>query len=262
MSTVYAYISSIFIGIICGILGVIIYEKNWLIISGGIAHTAFGGIGIALYAGFNPMIGAAGFSLGSAVLIANKYKEKTDITISILWAAGMAIGTIFYSLSDNQTKSIGDYLFGDISAMSANDFIYLVIMTVGIMFLLIMFYNVVLFYLSDREYCSIRGINVKLIDNILLIIISLSIVSMLRMLGIILVIALLSAPIATAVKFTSNFMHRIILSAAISVISVFIGVLSVEYFGINSGASIALVACLIYFASSFICKIRDKKTYI
>jgi len=258
----YPYISCIFIAIICAILSVIIYEKNWLILTGGIAHTAFGGIGVGIYAGFNPMIGAAGFSLASALLIANKFKEKTEVTISILWASGMAIGTIFYNLAENPSAQITDYLFGDIMNISNGSMIFLIILSIIVLALFYMYRDLLILYLSDREYCSVRGINVKILDNIILIIVAMAVVAMLKLVGIILIIALLAAPIAIAVKLSNDFTHRIFISGLISLISSLLGVLIADKFLVNSGASIALVSCFIYLLSSFIPKKSNKHIHI
>src|SRR5574344_249746 len=121
-----AVIASVLASIICGIIGVIIIEKKLIMMSGGIAHTAYGGVGLGYLCGFEPMIGAVLFSVGAAFgigAIKRRGGVNTDVIIALLWSTGMALGTAFIGFMDGYPPDMSSYLFGNILTVTKSDLI-------------------------------------------------------------------------------------------------------------------------------------------
>ena len=110
-----ALISTLLIGISCGLVGTYIVAKRMVFISGGITHASFGGLGLSYYLGLSPMLGATAFSILSALgilFLSDSKKLKEDSLIGIFWSAGMAIGILFIYLTPGYAPNLMSYLFG------------------------------------------------------------------------------------------------------------------------------------------------------
>ena len=128
-----AVIASVFAGIICGIIGVIIVEKKLLMLSGGIAHTAYGGVGLGYLLGFEPLIGAGLFSVTAAVAIGTirrKNSRNSDVIIAVLWSLGMALGIVFTEIMPGYPPDMSSYLFGNILSVKNSDLYMIIILTI------------------------------------------------------------------------------------------------------------------------------------
>lgn len=231
--------------------------------SGGIAHTSFGGVGLGYFLGIEPIIGAFFFALAAAVgigYIGKKSDRGSDIATGIFWSAGMALGILFISLTPGYPPDISSYLFGDILTVSKTDLLLTLILDAAVVFFIIAFYNCFRAYLFDDEFAAVIKINVNLINNILHVLIALTIVILIRAVGIVLVLALLTAPAAIARLFSGNLKTIMILSVLISLLLCFAGLWVSYRFNIASGASIALLSAILYFAAHIVKKISEKKT--
>ncbi len=245
-----ALIASLLCSVICGVIGVIIYEKKLVMMSGGIAHTAYGGVGLGYLLNFNPLLGAGIFSVTSALIIGTinrKTKTNTDIIISLFWSLGMASGVIFTSLIDGYPPDMNAYLFGNILSVSENDIKLMLILAVIILILTITFFNSWKAYMFDSEFAKIRGLSTSFFEYLLLILTALSVVVLIRAVGIILVIALLSAPTATASLLTKKLQFRMIISFLFCAVFCISGLIISYNFGISSGAAIVFVSVITYF---------------
>ncbi|MCD4656452.1 MAG: metal ABC transporter permease, partial [Planctomycetes bacterium] len=113
--------AAVLASIVCGIIGSFIVVRKIVFVTGGISHTAYGGIGIAYFVGMNPLIGATIFSVLAGFLISwihSSFKERTDTLIGILWASGMSIGILFINLTPGYAPNLMSYLFGSILGIS------------------------------------------------------------------------------------------------------------------------------------------------
>lgn len=248
--------------IICGIIGVIITEKRILMLSGGIAHTAYGGVGLGYLIGIEPIIGALLFSTASAVIIGNINRKKniqSDIIISILWSAGMALGIAFTGLMPGYPPDMNSYLFGNILSVSRNDILVLGILSLITLIIFLIFQNDWKAYLFDPSFAEISGINTAFLEYTLLILVALCVVVLIKAVGIILCLALLSTPAACASLLTKRLNTRIISSIVFTLIFNIAGLVFSYYLGIASGATIVLVAVITYFSILLISGIRKKR---
>ena len=218
--------------------------------SGGIAHTAYGGVGLGYLLGFEPIIGAGIFSIVSAVII-GKINRKTniqsDIIISLLWSMGMALGVAFTALMPGYPPDMNSYLFGNILSVTMSDIYSIFILSIITLIFTITFWQDWKSFLFDKDFAYVMGINTAFLEYSLLFLVALCIVVLIRVVGIILVIALLSAPAACASLLTKTLKNRMLLSVAFCIAFCIIGLTLSYYLGIPSGATIVFTAVITYF---------------
>lgn len=238
-----AILTGIMVSIICGLTGPFIVRKKMVFISGGLSHSAFGGLGIAYWLGVNPLYGAMVFVLSAAVILGfaeEGNNDGHDLFIGILWAIGMAVGIVFIHMTPGYAPNLMTFLFGDILTVSRHDvyitFILFCIVSgsVGIFFK--GFVSIAL----DEEYARVRKLPVRLLNSGLLILIALSVVALIHAVGIILVIALLTIPVAIAEEISFHFKTIMAVSILTGIFVCIVG-LTISYFiEFPSGASIIL----------------------
>lgn len=245
-----AFYAALIASVICGIIGTIITEKNMIMLSGGIAHTSYGGVGFGYLLGFNPLLGALIFSVTSALgigVLSKKDKKSSNVFIALFWSLGMALGVIFISLMDSYPPDINGYLFGDILSVSNTDLWFILALAIAVVAFVLLMYNNLKSYLFDKDYYGLKGNKKNTLDYILLILVAFSVVLLIKICGIILILAMLAAPAATAKLYTKKFHSRIILSIGFGILFSLIGLVLSYYLNISSGASIGASAVLIYF---------------
>ena len=257
-----AVIAGILASIIASIIGMVVIEKKLVMLTGGVAHTAFGGVGLGYLVGFEPILGGGIFAVIASIVIGSLKKKNdklTDVFIAVFWAVGMALGTVFISLSSGYAPDLSSYLFGNILTVTKLEVIILAVLAVLITATFIVNVKYVQGYLFDEEFLQVRKVNVRLIEIITHILIALSVVVLIKITGIILVLALLAVPSATSIIISKRFVPRVIISAIIGVIYCFIGISLSYEVGLPTGATIIIVSSVIYFIISLINKIAFKK---
>jgi zinc transport system permease protein len=244
-----AFISALLASIACGFIGTYIVARRIVFISGGITHSSFGGIGISYYLGFNPVLGAAIFSILSALgieYISKKTEVREDSAIGILWSLGMALGIIFIFLTPGYSPNLMTYLFGSILTVNATDLLLMGLNTLIIVVFFLIFYRIILYISFDEEFARAHKVPVVFFNNILLIMVALTIVLSIRVVGIILVISFLTLPQTTANIFTKDFKKMIGLSVLFGCLGSFSGLIISYYANIPSGASIIFSFAIIF----------------
>ena len=245
----HALLGSLFASIACGIIGTYIVTRRLVFISGGITHASFGGIGIGLYTGISPILGAAIFSVLSAFGVEWLSKRKDmreDSAIAVFWTFGMAVGIIFSFLAPGFTPDLSTFLFGNILTITLSDIWMLAILSLVLIGFFTCFLTTIIYIAFDREYARSQRIPVRLFEYILMMFIALTIVSCLRMIGIVLVISLLTLPQMTSKLFTHSFKKIIFMSIGIGFMSCIGGLLLSYQLQVPSGASIIFFSILVY----------------
>lgn len=250
-----AVFTAILAAIICSIIGTIIVEKKLVSMSGGIAHASFGGIGMGYFLGIEPIFGGLIFAVITSLGVARikrKLGTNIDTAVSMFWAAGMALGILFIGLTPGYPPDMTSYLFGNILAVN-NLYLYIMLGLTIITFIIISFaFNYWKIYLFDEEYARIIGIKVIVLEIILYILISLCIVILIKVVGVILSIAMLTIPPAIAKIFTNDLKKSMILSGILGLIFNLSGLTLSYYIDLPSGATIILFAIVSYFCVSAI----------
>ena len=240
-----ALIAGVLISIAAGIIGSLVVVNKITFLTGGIAHSSYGGIGLAIYLGIPVLFGATVFAVITAVLIAIitlKNRNRIDAIIGMMWASGMAIGIIFVDLTPGYNVDLMSYLFGSIIAVSSEDLIYMFILDIFIISIIIFFYKQILAVSYDSEFASLRGINVKFFYTLILILSALCVVAAIKAVGLILVIALLTIPTYLAETFATKLSSMMIISSILATMFTISGLVVSYFYDISSGASIIMVA--------------------
>lgn len=243
-----ALIAGILISISAGIIGSLVVVNRLTFLTGGIAHSSYGGIGLAIYLGIPVLFGATIFAIITAVIIAMltlKNRNRADSVIGLMWAFGMALGIIFVDITPGYNVDLMSYLFGSIIAVSSGDVLYMTILDIFIISIVMIFYKQILAVSYDSEFASLRGINTKFFYTLILILASLCVVAAIKAVGLILVIALLTIPTYLAESFASRLSTMMILSSALATLFTIIGLAISYYYDISSGASIIISAVVI-----------------
>ena len=239
-----AIIAAVLVNIACGIVGTFIVVKRIALLSGGISHATFGGIGLGYFLGINPIITAIPFSLASAFAIgvlSKKGKLSEDTAIGIFWTAGMALGIIFINLTPGYAPDLFSYLFGNILTIPITDLYIMLALDLVVVILVIVFFKELMAISLDEEFSAVIGIPNNVFYIMLLMLVSLSAVLLIRIVGIILVIALLTIPAAICRQFTYNI-KNLIISSMITGTILTIGGLFLSYIlDMASGATIILL---------------------
>lgn len=256
-----ALLAGFLASVACGIVGVYVLVKKIISMSGSIAHASFGGIGLGYLLKFNPVLGALLFSLLSAVtmgFVTRKTKLPEDTATGILWALGMALGIIFIGMSAGYAPDLMSYLFGNILTVPVSDIYLMAGLDLVIIALVIAFYKEFLLLSFDEEFGTVVGMPVNALYLLLLCMVALTVVVLIRVVGMILVIAMLTFPSALARQFTNNIMKMMVL-AIIFGFAFTLGGLWLSYvLNLASGATIILLSGLTLLTSYTFAGIRRR----
>jgi len=247
----------------CGIVGSLVVVNRIVFISGGIAHAAYGGIGIAFFFGLSPLVGITGFSLLIAAIMAMvtfKDRQRADTVIGVLWAVGMAIGVILIDLTPGYNVDLMSYLFGSILAVPRSDVWLMLTLDLVILAATVFFYKDFLAISFDEEFAVAMGVPAKALYLVLLAMIALFVVMVIRVVGLILVIALLSIPPYISEKYCESLRTMMVLSVVLSTAFVLIGLWLSFSFNLTSGATIIMVAACFFFGSLGVERISIRNT--
>jgi zinc transport system permease protein len=242
-----AFIAGILVSMTTGIIGSLVVTNRIVFLAGGIAHTAYGGIGLAIYFGLSIFFGATVFAVAAAILLAYltyENKERSDTIIGLIWALGMAIGVILVDLTPGYNVDLMSYLFGSILAVSSADTLYMLFVLLLVVGSIFLFYKQFLAISYDSFFASLQGVNVKFFYAFLLVLSALSIVISIRVVGLILVIALLTIPVYIAERLSSSLLSMMVISSLISTFFTTLGLFISYTYDLTSGATIIIVASL------------------
>ncbi len=256
-----ALLASILASIVCGIIGDIIIEKKLVMMSGGIAHTSYGGVGLGYLLGFEPIIGAFLFSVCAALgigYIKRKGGARSDVVIGLFWSLGMALGILFIALMPGYPPDLSSYLFGNILSVTKSDLYLMVLLTVIVIFVIFALFNNWKAYLFDEEFATIIGIKTVFLEYLLLLLIAMTVVVLIRVVGIILVLALLTAPAATASVFTFDFKRRMLYSILFGSVFCIAGLWISYEMNIASGAVIVVISVISYLLTYTVRTVNNK----
>ncbi len=249
-----ALMAAVLASVACGIVGAYVVIKRIVFISGGISHAAFGGIGLGYLLGINPILTAIPFSILSAFgigVISKQGRVNEDTAIGVLWAVGMALGILFIGLSPGYAPDLFSYLFGSILTVPSFDLWMMLLLDVVIILTVFLFYKELTALSFDEEFSEVVGIPTRSMYLLFLCLVALSVVVLIRVVGVILVIALLTIPAAISRQFTYNLRRLMILSIFTGIILTVVGLWLSYALNLASGATIVLVLGSAFFMSSF-----------
>lgn len=243
-----AFVASILSGITCGIVGCYVVARRKVFLSSGITHASFGGLGIALYAGLNPILGALLFAIISSVGIEYASRRggvREDSAVGIIWSVGMAIGALFMSLRPGYATDLTSYLFGNILLVDNRDIVWLTLLTLFVVIGAIIWLRRIMFIAFDEDFARSQAVAVTAISYLMAIIIAITIVLSIKVMGIILLLSLTTIPVVIANSLTKDYRKIAILSATIAVVGNIAGFLLSYHYDIPTGSCIIFILVLL-----------------
>ena len=241
--------------VICGIMGTLVVVNRIVFLSGGIAHAAYGGIGLSFFLGWPYLVGTLGFSFTAAMVMAAvslKSKHRADTIIGVIWATGMACGIILLDLTPGYNVDLMSYLFGSILAVPGSDLWIMLLVGTVITGFVIWFYQDLLALSYDEEFARIRGVPIRALYFGLIGMLAVTIVMVIQVVGLILVIALLTIPPFIVEKYAKSLFQMMLGSSLLGAVFTISGLWLSYAFDLTSGASIILVAGFVFFLYYFV----------
>jgi zinc transport system permease protein len=255
----HAFIAGLLASVICGIMGALVVVNRIVFLSGGIAHAAYGGIGLSFYFGWPYMVGTIGFSLSAAMVMAAvsmKAKHRADTVIGVIWALGMAFGIILIDLTPGYNVDLMSYLFGSILTVPQSDLWIMLAISVSITALVVFYYKDLLALSYDEEFARIRGVPVKGLYFTMIAMLAVTIVLVIQVVGLILVIALLTIPPFIVEKYAKSLLQMMVASSVLGALFTILGLWFSYRYNLTSGASIIMVAGIAFLLSLVFDRIR------
>ncbi|MEB7752508.1 metal ABC transporter permease [Staphylococcus pseudoxylosus] len=251
----YSLVSGLLIGLIAPLIGAFIVVRRLSLIADALSHVTLGGISFGMFiatviptlAFINPMWFGILYAVIGALLIEKlrtSYSNYQEIAIPIIMSAGIALSAIFISLADGFNQEIVGLLFGSISAVTLSDLFTIIVIVIVVLIFILSFYKELFILSFDEEYSKVTGIP-KWIQFIFIIIVAMVISASMRVVGILLVSALITLPVAISMRITKGFKQLIILSIIIGEISVIGGLVLAFYMNISPGGVIVVLLVLI-----------------
>jgi len=245
--------------VICGIMGTLVVVNRIVFLSGGIAHAAYGGIGLAFYFNWPYLPATIAFSLFASMVMAaisHTVKHRADTIIGVTWALGMAFGIILIDMTPGYNVDLMSYLFGSILAVPRSDLLIMAIVGVIITALIVYYYQDLLAMSYDEEFARIRGVPVKKLYFGLIGMLAVTIVLVIQVVGLILVIALLTIPPFIVEKYANSLGQMMVASSLLGAVFTITGLWFSYRYNLTSGASIIMVSGIVFLVSLLVDKVR------
>ncbi len=247
-----ALAAALAIGVVCGALGFFVVLRRLAFIGVGISHSAIGGIALAVVLGWNPLVTAAVFSVAVALVIARLSRGgrlSEDTLIGVLFSGSMALGVVLFSLQRGYQQDLFGYLFGNVLAVTPVEL--LVLGGAGLLVLgaLALLFRPLLLVAFDEEVARAYGHPVGLLDAALLVLLAVTVVIGVRLVGVILVEALLVIPAATATLWAPHYRMQLLLSMSLGATSGVAGLAAAYALDLAAGGTIVLVSVAVFLVS-------------
>lgn len=243
-----AFTACLLSGITCGVIGTYVVCRRMVFLAGGITHASFGGLGIAFWLGANPIGGALLFAILSALGIewaGSRGRIREDSAIGIIWSVGMAVGALFMSLRPGYTSGdLSAYLFGSIVTVTRGDVMALALLTLVILAGALLWLRPIMYVAFDRDFARSRGIPTRVVSYLMAALVAATIVLSIRIMGIVLLISLLTIPVAVVNAFSRDYRTIAATAPAVAVAGNVAGLAVSYHFEVPPGAAIIFTLTL------------------
>ncbi|PAQ13314.1 metal ABC transporter permease [Bacillaceae bacterium SAOS 7] len=250
-----AFITGIIIGIIAPLLGAFIVVRRLSLIADALSHVTLAGIAAGLYFGqkfaltwLNPLYVGMVFSVFGSLLIERLrtvYRHYQELAIPIILSGGIGVGVIFISLAEGFNTDLFSYLFGSVSAVSHNDLIVIIVISLFVIATVFLLYKELFLLSFDEEHAKASGIAAKSIHFVFIVLVALVIAASMRIVGVLLVSALMTLPVAASMRVARGFKQTICFSIIFGEIAVVSGLVSAYYLDLAPGGTIVVASILI-----------------
>lgn len=247
-----AFLACILSAITCGIVGSYVVARRMVFLSGGITHASFGGLGMAIYAGLNPLLGALLFASVAAVGVefaSRRGDIREDSAIGIIWSVGMALGALFMSLTPGYAVELPSYLFGSISLVDGADIKWLVLLMIVVALGAVLYGRRIMYITFDEEYARSQGLPTALVAYVMSIVVAVTIVLSIKVMGIVLLMSLVTIPTVVANTLTKDYRLITLFAVIIAVLCNTAGFVMSYEVELPSGGGIPTGSCIIFLLS-------------
>lgn len=246
----------------CGVMGTYVVVKRIAFIAGGIAHSVLGGMGAAVYFGFEPLHGALPAAIAAALLIGwvrLHWRAQEDTLISALWAIGMAIGVLFIAKAPGYQADLMSYLFGNILLVPQESLWFMVALDLILLAIVAVYHRHFLAVVFDEEFARLRGVPVGFFYLLLLVLVAVTVVLLIQVVGLILVLALLTLPAAVASHYVHSLGRMMLIATLLGAVLSITG-LAVSYApDLPAGPTIILLVGGVYVLSAMLAQFLDRR---
>lgn len=256
-----ALVASALVGVACAVVGAFVVLKGMSFVGDAVSHSAFPGVVLAYLLGLPIILGGAVAAIGTALGIGALTRRsglRADAVIGVLFAGMFALGVALFSSIPNYVGDLFHFLFGDVLGISFADLISLTVLASLLLLIVWVLWKELLFATFDPLGAGAAGLPVRRLDDLLLILIAVTIVVSLQAVGIVLVVAMITTPAATAQLLVKRFGQMIALAALIGVTSSIVGLYVSYALDIASGASIVLTETFAFLVALLITSIRKR----
>ncbi len=244
-----AFIACILSAITCGIVGSYVVARRMVFLSGGITHASFGGLGVALYAGFNPLLGALLFASVASVGVefaSRRGDIREDSAIGIIWSVGMALGALFMSLTPGYAVELPSYLFGSISLVDGADIKWLALLMVMVVVGAMLYGRKIMYMTFDEEYARSQGVPTTVVAYAMSVVVAVTIVLSIKVMGIVLLMSLVTIPTVVANTLSKDFRWITLLAVLTALLCNIAGFVMSYEVVLPSGGGIPTGSCIIF----------------
>lgn len=239
------------VSVASAMIGTYIVTRRLVFITGGITHACFGGLGLGYYLGINPIFAAGVFAVASSLGVewmSARQNVREDSAIAVVWAFGMAIGTLFIFLTPGYVPDLNSFLFGNILTISRSDIAAFAIFLVVLAMFFLLFYRCIIVCAFDRDFAATKQIPVTVVNSIMSVMVAVCVVLTIRLIGIMLLMSLLTMPQMIAELFATRFGKMMMLSVLAGLLCSVAGLVGSYLFGVylvSVPASVTIVLMLI-----------------
>lgn len=250
----HTFLTGLLVGIVAPLLGAFLVVRRLSLLADALSHVTLAGIAFGLFIEkqltlpLGPLYSGMGFSVIGTILIEklrSVYKAYQEIGIPIILSGGVGLSVIFISLANGFNTDLFNYLFGSVSAVSRNDFFTILGISFFIILMIVIFYKELLTLSFDEEHATVSGIHSKRIHFLFIVLTALVIAASIRIVGVLLVSALMTLPVASAMRIAVSFKQLIFYAIIFAETAVIVGLITGYYLSIPPGGTIVMVAIMI-----------------
>ncbi len=244
-----ALITGTAVAIICSVIGLFLVLRRQSLFGDAMSHVAFGGIALGIFLNLYPIWTAFIVSVLAALGI-TKLKESTkipsDSAIAILLSSGLALGVVLISLSQGFSLDLFSFLFGSILLVGFQDEITVLALSIAIISIICLLYKKLMYITFNEEQAKVSGLDVSKLNYLFIILAGITVITSIRLVGVLLISSLLVIPNITAMMFGKGFKKTAIISTIIAVCSVEVGIIFSYIWNIAPGGTIVIVSIIIF----------------
>jgi zinc transport system permease protein len=247
-----ALLAGLIIAVLVPLLGSFLVARRYSLVSDSLAHVSLAGVGAGLLLGFTPIAAAVPVTIGGALLLEwlrQKRQLSGEVGLAILMSGGLAVAVVLANLAKGSNTDFTSYLFGSIATTRQSDLITLAVVALFALVIVLMNYRALLHISFDEDSARIAGYRVTLLNYVLTALTAVTVVLSLRIVGGLLISALLVMPVVTASRFTRGFTRTVLLAIALATVAVISGLIVAFYAGIAAGGAIVLSALVLFIAA-------------